>query len=78
MEHGNENRRIRLGISYYLRPVCGEYYEHDKKKRNKTGLSGTLHRHEGDKKCRYSKTGRNKDKKKGKINVHKLDVAFIM
>jgi hypothetical protein len=32
MEHGNENRRIPLGISYYMRPICGEYYEHDQKK----------------------------------------------
>jgi hypothetical protein len=39
MEHGNQNRRIRLGIPYYLWPVCGEYYESDQKRRDKAGLS---------------------------------------
>jgi len=53
MEHGNQNWSIRLGIPYYWRPVCGEYYENDQKIRDKTGLSGALHMNEGDKRCGY-------------------------
>jgi hypothetical protein len=53
MEDGNQNRRIRLGIPYYLRQVCGEYYENDQKRKAKTGLSWALHMDEGDKRCGY-------------------------
>jgi len=83
MEHVNQNRRIRLGNPHYLRRICGEYYENDQKRREKTGLSWALHVYEGDKRRGYSKIGRNKDRKKRKNKlfgrpVHKLDVTFVM